>query len=884
MQQHDPQQQFNDGQQHQQGHQFPHPQNSMMMYGNHQMQMQMQMPPSPAMQHHQQAPHRGPPRRPRIFAQSFQESGIPQHFFGQQSQSQALSQQQQNGQENALGTSNSSLGDLDLQNFEFGGFDLGNFDVNNLLQGQQQQNDIAQNAVNWPSENVFHGRNNSSVSLMTPLVDNSYGDDGFVNSSPAQNAQNSFSNTPATESLNTFNNPPGQISQHSFTNNPGENSLDNQASQVANHSPGSPSADALNSFNGSPVQDSSAGYGVEVGHHDFGDWSASFAPASENHQNLVDLTDDTVASGQGLQAANYGQIDPFTSFASPAENHQQQVLNSAPENQFNVHQRQAFPNAPGVQSAQQYGSPHVPNTPSPAQQSCAPTPKRSARKKAPLPKKPAAKRPAAKRAKKTKAPANNEQLANSEAVDNGNIADEDVNAYLWGAELQPHEYSYDLDESLRNFSDSVPQRNIPTMNGNLPAPAGNGIQNDPLVQFPDEENARLNAMTQQAKQPQLTIAVDLEPPARSPPNKRKRGNSTATPAVRETAPAPKKRRVVTKRAKAKGSLSKSASSAKFGLGKGAGTGLNSPRTVYIFEDRAFYLIPANIMPNFLAFVSKPREVPAPQPVAIEQQQPAPVQQNAPYQQQPFDDQQLASEQQQSFVQQQPFDQQLSAPVLQPDSFQDDFEPAYDIEGRPLTLLQDDQVNEQNNDDDPFAPAPRRSPAPLSEAAIAFGLTSLSTEHSPASTLPVQTPPQASSFSSLAPEPEFPFSTPTKPFGSDLDENGNVIINPIPERSFRCMPDNREIVERFNLARVGSGTERDVSHLDYFIDLVHRSGLLACSHLEEIPGGFRWESWKTAEENLLALRPFFGTVTTRDWFLQWEAGENPVQLAEREEDE
>ncbi|KAK1777930.1 hypothetical protein QBC45DRAFT_393877 [Copromyces sp. CBS 386.78] len=1040
MQQHDPQQQFNHGQQHQQGHQFPHHQNSMMMYGNH--QMQMQMPPSPAMQHHQQAPHRGPPRRPRIFAQSFQESDIPQQFFGQQSQSHALPQQQQNGQvfhqpqqngqvfhqpqqsqsqvapqqqqngqvfhqpqqqamypqqqamyqeaqmmnwqqqqqqqagaqPNLTNQSMNmdfnfnphSLGDLDLQNFDFGGFDLGNvdlsnFDVNNLdfnnfghLQGQQQQqNEIAQNAVNWPSENVFHGRNNSSVSLMTPPVDNSYGG-GFVNSSPAQNAQNSFSNTPVTESLNTFNNSPGQISHDSFTNNPGENSFDNQASQVANHSrvnssvaltppadnssgqannnisleqallnafsnspvaespnpsnttpadisqsspntsinsaaedfsAGSPSADALNSFNASPVQDSSAGYGVEVGHHNFGDLSGSFAPASENHQNWVDLTDDTVAFGQGSQAANYGQIDPFTSFASPAENHQQQALNLAQDNQFNVHQLQAFPNPPGVQSAQQYGSPHVPNTPSPAQQSCAPTTKKSTRKKAPLPKKPAAKRPAAKRAKKTKAPANNEQIANSEAVDNGDIADEDVNAYLWGAELQPHEYSYDLDESLRNFSDSVPQRNVPTMNGNLPAPAGNGIQNDPLVQFLDEENARLNAMPQQTKQkPQLTIAVDLEPPARSPPNKRKRGNSTATSAVTETAPAPKKRRVVAKRAKAKGSLSKSASSAKFGLGKGAGTGLNSPRTVYIFEDRAFYLIPAKIMPDFLAFVSTPREVPAPQPLATEQQQPAPVQQDAPYQQQPFDDQQLASEQQQSFVQQQPFDQQLSAPVLQPDSFQDDFEPAYDIEGRLLTLLQDDQVNEQNNDDDPFAPAPRRSPAPLSEAAIAFGLTSLSTEHSPASTLPVQNPPQASSFPSLAPEPEFPFSTPIKPFGSDLDENGNVIINPIPERSFRCMPDNREIVERFNLARVGSGTERDVSHLEYFIDLVHRSGLLACSHLEEIPGGFRWESWKTAEENLLALRPFFGTVTTRDWFLQWEAGENPVQLAEREEDE
>ncbi|KAK3345393.1 hypothetical protein B0H65DRAFT_525274 [Neurospora tetraspora] len=921
MQQHP--QQFQHGQSRQQGQvpqqQFggPQPQNLFMQPGNYQM-------PSPI--HHQQAPHRG---QRRVFAQSFQESDLPQQYFGQsqspqqhaqvfQHPQQAMYPQeaQQNWQqgatqpgENAMGTSNTPLSDLNLENFEIDqslmlaandGFGLDNF---GHLQGQQQQqNVISQNAFTWPTENFVHdqasqvanhSRNNSSVSL-TPPANNSY---GLFNTTPAAASHNSFSNTPADNSHNSFSNTPADNSHNSFTNNPTEN---------FNSFNNSPAGNSPNTFNNSPAQNFSAGWGVEVGNNSFGDLSASFSPASENHQNFVDLTGDNVSFGQGSQVANYGQIDPFASFASPAENSQQQAFNTAPESQHNAHEHQAFANAAGAQSFQQSGSPHIPNTPSPSQQSPAPTPKKSAKKRASLPKSPAAKRPA-KRARKNKAPANNEQLADSVAVDNGHLledeaatADVDTNEYLLGAELNPQEYVYNLDAPLRTFSDSIP-RNVP-VNGNAPAPAtnaisqdvpvdgnapppannsiendpfvapppaSNGIENDPLVIFLNEENARLNAM-KQANQAQLNNVANIEP--NSPPKKRKRGNSTRTPNVGD---APAKKRKVPKKAKAKGRLSKSASSAKFGLGKGAGTGLNSPRTMYVFEDRAFYLIPAQIMPDFLEFVSTPREIPVPQ--------------------QSFDAQQFSIEQQQqqSFAQQQPAPVQQQDPfqqqaaIEQPAPVQEQFEPAYDIDGRLLTLLEDDEVNEQNNDDDPYAPAPRR-PVPLSEAAIAFGLTSLSTEHSPSSSLnpspSVHTPPAAS----FPPGPAQPsFASSPAASSSNGTNTGNassdIVINPIPESSPRFIPNNREIIARFNLTPTGSGTERDASHLEYFINLVHSSGLFACGHHDEIPGGFRWESWKTAEENLLALRPFFGTLTTKAWFDQWKKGENPVQLAEMEDE-
>ncbi|KAH7626834.1 hypothetical protein B0T09DRAFT_368116 [Sordaria sp. MPI-SDFR-AT-0083] len=802
---------------------------------------------------------------------------------------------------------------------------------------------------NQPSQVANHSRANSSVALTPPHppADNSYGQAGDNNVSLDQALLDAFNNSPELPSSFTndaSSNSPGQASHNSANTNTVADAPNTSTDSAAeDFSAGSPSGNTLNSFDSAPVQDSSAGFDVQVADNNFsdnnlGDLSGSFVPASENQHSLVDLTDDNVAFGQGMQIANNGQVDPFTSFASPAENHQQQAFNFAQEHQFNAHQQQAFFNAPGVQSDQQYGSPQIPSNPLPAEQTPTPAAKTSTRKKAALPKKPAAKRPAAKRTRKTKAPANNEP---SEDVDDGAIGDADDNEYLWGAELQPNEYSYDLDDSLRTFSDSVPQRNVSTMNGNLPlpaladngiapanefiapannfengtliaphpgntyiAPASNGIENDPIAQVLDrfnEEQARLQAMAQQTQQvsiaishildrltntdqkPQLTIDVNLQAPARSPPNKRKRGNTASTPAVQETAPAPKRRRVAKPRAKAKGSLSKSASSAKFGLGKGAGTGLNSPRTMYVFDEKAFYLIPASIMPAFLNFVNTPIERP------IEQQPPAPP----VVQQQDFSQQQPAPvEQQFSTEQQQSFDQQLPTPVLQQDTFQqDDWEPAYDVEGRLLTLLQDDEANEQNmwNDDD-ASPSSLRQPVPLSEAAIAFGITNPSTLHSQASTSPVQNPPHASSSPAPAPPAfgpgsEFPFSRKPKPFGSDLDKNGAVILDPNPERSYRSVPNNREIIEKFSLAPIGRGTERDVSHLDYFIDLARRSGLLTCGgDHEEIPGAFRWESWKTAEENLLALRPFLGTYSTRDWFTQWEAKENPIQIAEREEED
>ncbi|KAJ4402346.1 hypothetical protein N0V85_005323 [Neurospora sp. IMI 360204] len=75
MQQHP--QQFQHGQSRQQGQfpqqQFggPQPQNLFMQPGNYQMPLPIQ---------HQQAPHRG---QRRVFAQSFQESDLPQQYFGQ---------------------------------------------------------------------------------------------------------------------------------------------------------------------------------------------------------------------------------------------------------------------------------------------------------------------------------------------------------------------------------------------------------------------------------------------------------------------------------------------------------------------------------------------------------------------------------------------------------------------------------------------------------------------------------------------------------------------------------------------------------------------------------------------------------------------------------
>lgn len=886
-------------------------------------------------------------------------------------------------------TSNSPLGDLNLEDFELDQAlmmsvnDDFNFDDFGDLQGQQQQNVISQNAVNWPSENLFHdqtsqvahqSRANSSVSLMTPCADNPY--DLFNNNTPVQNSHNSFTITPAATPQTSFNNSPGQISHNSANTTPVADSLNN-----FNTSPAGNAGDSPSSFNTSPPQDFPAGWGAEVANNNFSDLSASVAPASENHQNFVDLTGDdfdltghNVAFGQVLQGATYSQIDPFASFASPLENPQQQVLSVAPENLHNVHKHQPFPN-PG--HAQYQGSPHIPTTPFPAQQPQPSPPKKSAKKRASLPKKPAAKRPT-KRARKNKTPTNDEQIADSEAVDNGHQDEAAISEYLWGAELLPQDYEYDLDAPLRNFSDSIPQRvpaseNTPALANNAisqdapvegyappaannvtendplfdstlasnailqdipvegsapppannnpfdndpfvtPAPPSNGIGNDPLVIFLNQENAKLNAMkqanqvsiaipnifdrsTDTKQQAQLNNVTTPEPS--SPPKKRKRGNSTRTQNVSDT---PAKKRKVSKKAKVKGRLSKSASSAKFGLGKGAGTGLNSPRTMYVFEDRAFYLIPANIMPAFLEFVSTPREIPVQQQFPTAQQQPLAQQQN-------FAQQQPVVEQQE-FSQQQPFDQQQPAPVQPQDFFQqqaaieqpaptqEEFEPAYDIEGRLLTLLDDDEVNEQNNDeDDPYAPAPRR-PVPLSEAAIAFGFTSLPTERSPSfshNSLPVQDPPQT--YSSPAPAPAPSFTSSPAASNSNGTNTGNtssyailsassdIVINPIPESSPRFIPDNREIIARFDLSPTGSGTERDVSHLEYFINLVHSSGLFACGHHDEIPGGFRWESWKTAEENLLALRPFFGTLTTKAWFEQWKKGENPVQLAEMEEDE
>lgn len=861
-----------------------------------------------------------------------------------------------------MGTSNSPLGDLNLEDFDLdqalmvSANDDFNFDNFGDLQGQQQQqNVISQNAVNWPSENLFQdqtsqvahqSRADSSVSLMTPRAD-SY--NLFNNNTPVQNPQNSF------------NNSPGQTSNNSPNTTLVTDSLNNFNTPPAGNADNSPS-----SFNTSSPQDFSAVWGAEVANNNLVDLSASFAPVSENHQNLVDLTGDdfdltghNVVFGQASQGATYGQIDPFASFASSLENPQQQVLSVAPENLHNVHKHQPFPN-PG--HAQSQGSAHIPPTPFPPQQPQPSPPKKSAKKRASLPKKPAAKRPT-KRARKNKTPTNDEQIANSEAVDNGHLDEAAIGEYLWGAELLPQDYEYNLDAPLRNFSDSIPQRvpasenapapasnaisqdapvegyappaannvtendplfdptlasNVifqgipvegsapPPSNNNLfdndafvpPAPPSNGIENDPLVIFPNQENAKLNAM-KQANQVSIAIAnipdrlTDTEqqaqlnnvttPEPSSTPKKRKRGNSTRTPTVSDT---PAKKRKVSKKAKVKGRLSKSASSAKFGLGKGAGTGLNSPRTMYVFEDRAFYLIPANIMPAFLEFVSTPREIPVQQQFPTAQQQPLAQQQN-------FAQQQPAPVQQQDFFQQQ-------AAIEQPAPIQEEFEPAYDIEGRLLTLLDDDEVNEQNNDDDddPYAPAPRR-PVQLSEAAIAFGFTtsSLPTERSPSSShnpLPVQDPAQTSSCPVPGPAP----SLTSSPAASNsngtntgntssyaiLSASSDIVINPIPESSPRFIPDNREIIARFNLSPTGSGTERDVSHLEYFINLVHSSGLFTCGHYDEIPGGFRWESWKTAEENLLALRPFFGTLTTKAWFEQWKKGENPVQLAEMEEDE
>ncbi|KAK3493254.1 hypothetical protein B0T13DRAFT_517949, partial [Neurospora crassa] len=967
MQQHP--QQLQRGQLPQQQFGGPQPLNLFMQPGNYPMQM-----PSPV----QQAPHRG---QRRVFAQTFQESDLPQQYFGQsqspQQPAQVFQNPQQHGhnfqepqKENAMGTSNSPLGDLNLEDFDLdqalmvSANDDFNFDNFGDLQVQQQpqqeqQNVISQNAVNWPSENLFHNqtsqvaqqsRANPSVSLMTPRADDSY--DLFNNNTPVQNSDNSFTITPAATPQTSLNNSPGPTLHNSSNMTPVTDSLNISNTSLAGNAVNFPS-----SFNISSPQDFSAGWGAEVANNNLVDLSASFAPVSENHQNFVDLTGDdfdltgqNVAFGQVLQGATYGQIDPFVSFASPLENPQQQVLSVAPENLHNYHEHQPFPN-PG--HAQSQGSPHIPTTPFPAQQPQAFTPKKSTKKRASLPKKPAAKR-LTKKARKNKTPTNDEQIADSEAVDNGYRNEAAIGEYLWGAELLPQDYEYNLDAPLRNFSDSIPQRvpaseNGPTPASNVisqdapvegyappaannvtendplfdptlasnaifqgapvegsvpppannlfdndpfvtPAPPCNGIENDPLVILLNQENAKLNAM-KQASQAQLNNVTT--PESSTPPKKRKRGNSTRTPNVSDT---PAKKRKVSKKAKVKGRLSKSASSAKFGLGKGAGTGLNSPRTMYVFEDRAFYLIPANIMPAFLEFVSTPREIP------VQQQSPT-------AQQQPLAQQQNFAQQQPAHVQQQPFDQQQLAPVQQPDPLQqqavieepapvqEEFEPAYDIEGRLLTLLDDDEVNEQNNDDDdPYAPAPRR-PVPLSEAAIAFGFTSLPIERSPSSShnpLPVQDPAQTSS----SPVPALAPSSTSSPAASNsngtntgnvssyaiLSASSDIVINPIPESSPRFIPDNREIIARFNLSPTGSGTERDVSHLEYFINLVHSSGLFACGHHDEIPGGFRWESWKTAEENLLALRPFFGTLTTKAWFEQWKKGENPVQLAEMEEDE
>ena len=826
--------------------------------------------------------------------------------------------------------------------------------------GQTLQNSTNDNAPenfinDQASQLVNHSCANPSVASTPAPVDNSYGQVSDNNQTLEQALLAAFENspelpsgsntTPAVESPSSFGTPPADILQSSpdvsLVDESPNTSFD---STTEDFSSGSVSGNALNSFDASPAQEFPVDFGVDVGDNNnfgdnnFDDLSGSFAPAIENQQNFVDLTDESNVLGQGVQAANYGQVDQFVSFASQAQNAQQQDFNVAPQSLFDGQQHQAFNNAPGDQSVQQYDSSQLDSNPSPVEQAPTPaakkSPKKSTKKKAALPKKPAAKRPSAKKAKKDK-----------------KKADDVEEEHFWGLGLEANEFEFDneMATSLRTFSDSVPQMGGSTMNGALPAPADNGtalyeyfmapaqsfengplvaphpdntyidpantgIQNDAIVQQVSIAPSHvLSRLTNTDQNPQLTIDTNLQPPAKNPPNKRKRGNTAATSAVQEDvqgtapAPAPKRRRVTKPRANAKGSLSKSASSAKFGLGKGAGTGLNSPRTMYVFDDKSWYLIPANIMDEFIEFCSTPieraiEEQPASEQLAIEQPQP-PVQQQDFVQQQPvvqpqevFQQQDFAQQQevfqQQNFAQQQSFDQQSleqqpSAPAAQnpyEGMDEDDIELFAMIDRE----LQEDAANDQNMwNDNELAHSSPRQPLPLSQACIDFGITDPRALHAPVVSTPpvVQEQPQTSSSPEARPEwgpgSDYPFSRKPEPFGFDLDENGAVIQDPVPERTSRSVPTNREVIEKFNLRPLGTGTERDVSHLNYFIDLAHRTGLLTCGEVQEIPGAFRWESWKTCEENLLNLRPFLGTYSTRDWFEQWTKGENPVQVAEKE---
>lgn len=462
-----------------------------------------------------------------------------------------------------------------------------------------------------------------------------------------------------------------------------------------------------------------------------------------------------------------------------------------------------------------------------------------------------------------------------------------------------------------------------------PAPAGDGREEESLLFLNDKDEATelnyaiaqahqvshtipcsLNSSTntEQQQQAQLNNVAPLQPSNVAPPqsntpsppqNKRKRSNSTRAPAATTPAPepAPKKRRVTTsKRAKAKASLSKSASSAKFGLGKGAGTGLNSPRTMYVFDEKAFYLIPANIMPQFLKFATTFIESRTNQQQSFNEQQPA------TQQQQPLVQQQFAIEQQQSFAQQQDFAQQQPAPVeqglffqektviQQPAPNQEEFEPAYDIEGNLLTYLQKDAPKNFWEEEDPIVlPPPRNGPAPLNDVTVAYGIAAPQTEENPSQSYITEPAVNAQQQFFLFPNPDPNEVVYVPPFEDVIteyvpDPETGVCGSNDAVSSYRHLPSNREIIEKFNLKPLGSGTERDISHLEWFIDLIHRSGLLAAAGEDEIPGDFRWESWKTANENLEALRPFFGGVSTNDWYTQWKAGENPVQLAEQEEDD
>ncbi|KAK3397076.1 hypothetical protein B0T20DRAFT_500647 [Sordaria brevicollis] len=847
------------------------------------------------------------PPRPRSFAQTFQNGGMPSHF-GQQSQARQQTHQQQvmrrhqhQAQENAMGTpNNNSL----VNSFRFNPnapeFNLdrssqmlasnsnlvGNNNLGDDLQAKQQrlaraqllvqqlQDDInSQNGFAFPStsQNNFdnqqpsqqmanHGRNNSAMSQMTAPVNNMAGFAGNM-STPVKNAPNFVANTPVAQTPINFNNSPGSASQYS-NNSPANNSFNS-----SNGSGDSPNT-SFNSTPGAhnyPAQNFSAGHGVNVANNSFANPSASFLPGNQNQQNFIDLTDDNDVFGQPSQFANNGHINNFAPMNMPAQNfQQQQPVIAAP-------QPQAIPRAQAAQFVQHHGAPQVANTPLPAEESPASKAKKTTKKKAAAPKKPAAekkpaapKKPSPKKAKKGKKEAVNEDPLYD--------ADENPNVYLVDAQVNPQEYDYSLDGALGDFYGLVSQPaqplQRPAVNNNAPAtpaadvgnaivqdapaaedhaaapaeqqfvappaqeyavvpaevyeaapvegyqvapaqeyqpaplfgpaPPGDGMEQEPMSFVHDEEAAmELNQAIPQAHQANNVAPPQLKAPPPSQ-SKRKRSNSTRAPdaATPASEPASKKRKATApKKAKVKGSLSKSASSAKFGLGKGAGTGLNSPRTMYVFDTKEFYLIPANIMEQFLAFAtthvvskSSKRDEPNEQQVAVGQQQ-------------------------------------------QPVPEQDEFEPAYDMDGN--------------------APAPQQ----LSWFAL------------PDPNEVVYVAPFEDARTEYAPDPE-----------TGICGDNDAVS------SCRHLPTTREIIEKFGMKPLGSGTQRDIGHLEWFVDMVHRSGLLVAAGVDEIPGEFRWESWKTAEENLDALRPYFGGVSTNEWSRQWDAGQNPVQLAEQEEDD